>query len=80
MPNTDETKSPPYMSFGVFKTAAETLSEITVPSSPLDRRVLHQLSGADHGSLMSGLRFLGYVDEERRATNVYRQQIGRAHV
>src|ERR1039458_3851051 len=75
MPNADESKSPPYMSFGVFKSTIEALSEITVPSGPLDRRVLHQLSGAAHGALMSGLSFLGYVDDERRATNTYRQLV-----
>jgi hypothetical protein len=63
------------MSFGVFKSTIEALSEITVPSGPLDRRVLHQLSGAAHGALMSGLSFLGYVDDERRATNTYRQLV-----
>jgi hypothetical protein len=67
---------PPYMSYGVFKSAIDTLAESTVPTGPLDRRVLDNLSGADHGALISGLRFLGYVDAERRATESYRQLIG----
>ena len=66
---------PPYMSYGVFKSTADNLAEATVPTGALDRRVLHWLSGADHGALMSGLKFLGYVDDERRATNTYRQLV-----
>jgi hypothetical protein len=73
---TDNTKNPPpYASFGIFKSTVDTLSDSTIPTGPLDRRVLDQLSGGDHGALMSALRFLGYVDEERRATNTYRQLV-----
>ncbi|MGB7134400.1 MAG: hypothetical protein WBD46_03890, partial [Acidobacteriaceae bacterium] len=53
---------PPYVTWGVFKSTLDTLGESTVPSGPLDRRVLHWLSGADHGALMSALRFLGLTD------------------
>jgi len=63
------------MSYGVFKSTIDTLAESTVPTGPLDRRVLHTLSGADHGALISGLRFLGYVDEERRATESFRNLV-----
>jgi hypothetical protein len=63
---------PPYMSFGVFRTTIDTLAESTVPTGPLDRRVLDGLSGADYGALMSGLKFLGYVDSDRKATELYR--------
>lgn len=66
---------PPYMSFGVFKSTIEALAQSTVPTGPLDRRVLDGLSGADYGSLISGLRFLGFVDDERRATESYRQLV-----
>jgi len=66
---------PPYMSYGVFKSTIATLAEAIVPTGPLDRRVLDGMSGADHSSLMSGLYFLGYVDQERRATESYRQLI-----
>ena len=70
------TISPPYMSYGVFKSAIETLADAVVPSGPLDRRVLDKLSGADHGALMSGLTFLGYVEAQtRRATSEYRKLI-----
>lgn len=62
---------PPYMSFGVLQSATETLSTTTVPHGPLDRRVLAGLSGADYGSLISGLRFLGLVDAQRTATPSY---------
>jgi hypothetical protein len=73
---TEQEKSQvPYMSFGVFKSTNESLAEATVPSGPLDRRVLDQLSGADHGALVSGLTFLGYVDKERKATPAYRELI-----
>lgn len=62
---------PPYVTWGVFKSTMDTLAETTVPSGPLDRRVLHTLSGADHGALMSALRFLGLADSENRATPGY---------
>jgi hypothetical protein len=79
--STDQSKvSPPYMSYGVFKSAIDTLAESTVPTGPLDRRVLDNLSGGDHGALISGLRFLGYVDDERRATESYRKLVGAAKV
>lgn len=66
---------PPYMSFGVFKSTIEALAETIVPSGPLDRRVLKDLSGADYGALISGLRFLGLVDEQRKATQAYRELV-----
>ena len=72
----DQSKvAPPYMSYGVFQSAIDTLAESTVPTGALDRRVLDNLSGADHGALISGLRFLGYVDEERRATESFRKLV-----
>jgi len=67
--------SPPYMSFGLLKSTIDTLAETTVPTGPLDRHVLDGISGADYGSLMSGLRFLGLVDEQRRATAEFRELI-----
>jgi hypothetical protein len=66
---------PPYMSFGVFKSTIDRLADTTVPSGPLDRRVLHGLSGADYGSLMSGLRFLGFVDQDNKSTASYRELV-----
>ena len=67
---------PPYTSYGIFKTVTtETLAESVVPTGPLDRRVLDGLSGADYGSLMSALRFLGLVDEQRKATASYRDLV-----
>jgi hypothetical protein len=71
MPNDQAAQVPPYVSWGVFKGTIDTLAETTVPSGPLDRRVLHGLSGADHGALISALRYLGLVDSERRATQAY---------
>lgn len=65
------TQPPPYMSFGILQNATETLAGTTVPHGPLDRRVLDGLSGADYGALISGLRFLGLVDEKRTATPQY---------
>jgi hypothetical protein len=41
----------------------------------MDRRVLHGLSGADHGALMSGLRYLGLVDSLRKATPEYHELV-----
>jgi hypothetical protein len=78
MPTEQSRIAPPYMSYGVFKSAIDTLAESTVPTGPLDRRVLDNLSGADHGALISGLRFLGYVDDERRATESYRKLVSSA--
>jgi hypothetical protein len=78
MPNDQSKTYPPYMSYGVFKSAIDTLAESTVPTGPLDRRVLDNLSGADHGALISGLRFLSYVDDERRATESYRKLVSSA--
>lgn len=75
MPNGSSKVQLPYMSFGVFKSTINTLAEATVPSGPLDRHVLDKLSGADHGALMSGLAFLGYVDKDRKATPEYRELI-----
>src|SRR5271166_544625 len=66
----------PYMSYGVFKSTSEQLAESTVPTGPMDRRVLDWLSGVDYGALMSGLRFLGLVDEEKKATQSYRELVG----
>jgi hypothetical protein len=78
MPTEQSKIAPPYMSYGVFRSAIDTLAESTVPTGPLDRRVLDNLSGADHGALISGLRFLGYVDDERRATESYRKLVSAA--
>jgi hypothetical protein len=78
MPTEQSKIAPPYMSYGVFKSAIDTLAESTVPTGPLDRRVLDNLSGGDHGALISGLRFLGYVDDERRATESYRKLVSSA--
>jgi hypothetical protein len=75
MPNESSKEAPPYVGYGVFKTVVETLAETPVPSGPLDRRVLDKLSGADHGALMSGLNFLGYVDKDRKVTPEYRDLI-----
>ncbi len=75
MAKQQSTHPPPYGSFGTFKSTTDTLAESIVPSGPLDRRVLDNLSGADYGSLMPGLRFLGLVDEERIATASYRSLV-----
>lgn len=66
---------PPYVSFGIFKSTLDTLAQSTVPSSPIDRRVLDGLSGADFGALMSALKFLGLVTEDRKATQHYRELV-----
>ncbi len=66
---------PPYVSWGVFINTIHILAETTVPTGPLDRRVLHGLSGADHGALMSALRYLGLADSSRRATAAYRDLV-----
>lgn len=66
---------PPYMSYGVLTKSIETLKERTVPSGAMDRRVLNEFSGADYGSLISGLRFLGLIDEQRKATSKYRELV-----
>ena len=75
MADTETTKSAPYVSYGIFDKSMEVLAETTVPTGPLDRRVLKGFSGADYGSLISALRFLGLIDEERRATATYRELV-----
>jgi hypothetical protein len=65
----------PYMGFGVFTNSIETFAETTVPTGPIDRRVLSGFSGGDYAALMSGLRFFGLVDEQRRATAEYRELV-----
>ena len=72
MPRESSNPPAPYASFGVFGATIEQLKQATVPSGPLDRHVLHGLSGADYGSLMSALRFFGFIDDERKATPAYR--------
>lgn len=72
MANEQESLVPPYVGWGVFKGTIDTLADITVPSGPLDRRVLNGLSGANHGALISALRFLGLVDTQRHATDEFR--------
>jgi hypothetical protein len=68
-------QTPPYMSFGVFTKSIETLADTTVPTGGLDRRVFSMFSGADYGTLIPGLRFLGLIDEERKATTEYRELV-----
>jgi hypothetical protein len=75
MADTATAKPAPYVSYGVFDKSIETLAGTTVPSGPLDRRVLKGLSGADYGALMSALRFLGFIDDERKATASYRELV-----
>jgi hypothetical protein len=75
MPTATPQLPPPYMSYGVFSKSLATFAETTVPTGPIDRRVLHEFSGADYGALISGLRFLGLVDEDRKATNAYRELV-----
>src|SRR5262249_27343790 len=73
--NGSKTQPAPYMSYGVFAKSVETFANTTVPSGAIDRRVLHEFSGADYGALISGLRFLGLVDDDRKATENYRQLV-----
>src|SRR6266542_5303316 len=72
MANDSPKNPPPYVSFGVFTTIIARLADSVVPSGALDRHVLAPISGADYGALMSGLRFLGLIDEERKATASFR--------
>ena len=67
--------APPYVSFGIFLKTIETFSSTTVPTGPIDRRVLNDLSGGDYGALMTALRFLDLVDDDRIATADYRKLV-----
>lgn len=69
MADEDQSKVPPYVGFGVFKSTLSQLSETVVPSGPLDRRVLSWLSGADFPALISALRFFDLIDDDRRAND-----------
>jgi len=62
---------PPYVGLGVFNGVVETLAETTIPSGPIDRRVLDKLSGADYGAFMSAARFLGLATDNRTATDKF---------
>jgi hypothetical protein len=62
---------PPYVGLGVFNSVVEVLAETTIPSGPIDRRVLDKLSGADYGAFMSAARFLGMATESRTATEKF---------
>ena len=59
MPKT-KSLSPPYMAANLFRSTVEVFAESTTPNA-LDRHILSHLSGADYGSLLSGLRFFGLV-------------------
>jgi hypothetical protein len=71
----EATLVPPYVSWGVFINTIHTLAETTVPTGPLDRRVLSGLSGNDHGALMSALRYLRLADSSKKATAAYRDLV-----
>lgn len=71
----NEANPAPYMSYGIFEKSIETLAETTVPTGPLDRRVFSGFSGNDYSALISGLRFLGLIDGERKATQAYRDLV-----
>lgn len=76
MATTEKVNSiPPYVGWGVFKNTIDTLAQSVVPTGPLDRRVLHFMSGADHGALISALRFLGLADANKVATQEYRDLV-----
>jgi hypothetical protein len=76
MPKTTTNRlAPPYVSYGIFTKSIETFTNTTVPTGPIDRRVLNEFSGADYGALISTLRFLGLVDDDRKATNEYRELV-----
>jgi len=74
MPNESSTP-PPYVGFGVFKSTIDELAETTVPSSPLERRVLAHLSGGDYKALMPALRFLGLIDDQKKANETFRELV-----
>lgn len=62
MPNGNlDVAPPPYMSTSLLTGAIATFANSVVPTA-LDRHVLSTMSGADYGSLISGMRFLGLVE------------------
>jgi hypothetical protein len=75
MKDSTPSKTPPYMGYNVFSKSIETFSDTTVPSGPIDRRVLPGFSGGDYAALISGLRFFGLVDEHRKATTKFRELV-----
>ncbi len=75
MAKTSTQNPAPYVGYTMFKAAVEKLAETTVPTGPIDRHVLDHLSGADYGALISCLKFMGYVDGDRRATAAYRELV-----
>ena len=75
MQDTAPSKQVPYMGYNVFAKSIETFSETTVPSGPIDRRVLPEFSGGDYAALISGLRFFGLADDQRKATAKFRELV-----
>jgi Family of unknown function (DUF5343) len=75
MTKNSSNNQPPYVSYGVFTKSIETFANTTVPTGPIDRRVLNEFSGADYGALIPGLRFLGLIDDDRKATTEYRELV-----
>src|SRR5260221_5808055 len=65
----------PYMGYNVLTKSIETFADTIVPSGPIDRRILSELSGGDFSALISGLKFFGLVDDERKPTAKYRELV-----
>lgn len=73
---TDTNKQAPYMGYNVFTKSIETFADTLVPSGPIDRRILTELSGGDYSALISGLKFFDLTDDQRKPTAKYRELVG----
>lgn len=63
--------SPPYTSYLTLKNTVDTFAESTVPTR-LDSHVLSNLSGASYSGLISALRFLGLIDDDKKVGDGFR--------
>ena len=66
--------SPPYATFGQFKSFLNKLAETSVPSR-IDRTVFGNISGGTAYALLSALKFLRLIDGDGKPTSLLRQLV-----
>ena len=62
----DTQNAPPYISFMTMRTFLDWLGEMPVTPSQIDRSLwIRKFNGSTGPQLLSGLRFLGLLDENK---------------
>ncbi|HEV8428938.1 MAG TPA: hypothetical protein VGQ41_13635 [Pyrinomonadaceae bacterium] len=64
----------PYGTYGMLKSTVERFQKSTVPGS-LNRHVLDDLSGGDLSALLTALRFLGLMNEDKTVTTEFHKLV-----